>query len=216
MDQATRDIIENCGLEVEDVKPIIEAVKASAVINFVNTHIGAFEAGFIDNNQPTLAQLYRTAQHHVKDNYNYNMQSLSEVWGEELAKELAEITPYIQVKWHSPEETPQVESQGLKKFWVAIKVTGSINQTKKSKTFVISAYYVNKPLELDEHGEVINGDPFVSIDGEPIEAVGFHSCKEHQEFDGYYEPLPFGDDYELLGWAEYQKPDFDLNTKGAK
>ncbi|MGD8172161.1 hypothetical protein ACQEXU_10905 [Vibrio sp. TRT 21S02] len=57
-------------------------VKASAVMNFVETIRGAYGAGFIDNN-PTVYDIYRSAQNHVKDNYGID----TENWDDELAKE---------------------------------------------------------------------------------------------------------------------------------
>lgn len=57
-------------------------VKANAVINFVETLRGAYGAGFIDNN-PTIYDVYRSAQNHVKDNYGID----TENWDDDLAKE---------------------------------------------------------------------------------------------------------------------------------
>ncbi|WJT09267.1 hypothetical protein [Vibrio harveyi] len=57
-------------------------VKASAVMNFVEAIRGAYGAGFVDNN-PTVYDIYRSAQHHVKDNYGID----TEIWDDDLAKE---------------------------------------------------------------------------------------------------------------------------------
>jgi len=57
-------------------------VKASAVMNFVEMIRGAYGAGFIDNN-PTVYDIYRCAQNHVKDNYGIDTDN----WDDDLAKE---------------------------------------------------------------------------------------------------------------------------------
>ncbi len=55
-------------------------VKAEAVMEFVNTLRGAFGGGFVDNN-PTMYDIYRSAQNHVKLNYDHD----SENWNDSLA-----------------------------------------------------------------------------------------------------------------------------------
>ncbi|MBL4704275.1 MAG: hypothetical protein JKY54_07125 [Flavobacteriales bacterium] len=62
-------------------------IKASAVDEFVSLMIGAFASGFTDDNSPTLADIHRIAQNHVKDNYNIMLPNLVEQWGEETAKQ---------------------------------------------------------------------------------------------------------------------------------
>ncbi|MGY5383263.1 hypothetical protein [Vibrio metschnikovii] len=62
------------------------AIKAEAVMNFANTLIAAFEAGFIDEHKSDLADLYSAARVHVKINYQYEAKSLVEEWGENLAE----------------------------------------------------------------------------------------------------------------------------------
>lgn len=68
-------------------KDELKQLKADAVMKFVNSHIGAYESGFVDQNYCTLQQLYRTAQHHVKDNYGVDALTMKEIWGQELQDE---------------------------------------------------------------------------------------------------------------------------------
>lgn len=56
--------------------------QANAVMEFVNNQIGAFDSGFVDGHNLNLSQLYRFAQHHVKDNYQVETKLLNELWGE--------------------------------------------------------------------------------------------------------------------------------------
>lgn len=63
-----------------------DQIKADAISKFVNTMIGALEAGFIDTAQCNLAQIHRVAQHHVKDNYGIDLPHITEQWGDEMAK----------------------------------------------------------------------------------------------------------------------------------
>jgi hypothetical protein len=57
-------------------------VRASAVMEFANVVAGAYVAGFIDNH-PTVYDIYRSAQNHVKDHYQVD----TDVWNDEHAKE---------------------------------------------------------------------------------------------------------------------------------
>lgn len=109
----------------------------------------------------------------------------------------------INVIWNAPDAIPEVQKGSEKQFWIATlsKCTG--------KQHVYLAQYQNRPLEYDEHGELLSDDYLVSPDGEPHESVGWVSSKQHAEFDEYYELISFNDDYQLLGWAEYQPPTFD-------
>lgn len=65
-------------VEFANFKKIYRAGQASAVMNFVNTQVCAFELNFAESCEVSLFSLYRFAQHHVKDNYNIDL------WGEEL------------------------------------------------------------------------------------------------------------------------------------
>ena len=79
-----------------DIREVIKMVtevdnekiyKALAVMGFVNAMIGAFEAGFVEKNNPTLSEIYRVAQNHVKDNYNFEFPNIIDQWGSDIAKE---------------------------------------------------------------------------------------------------------------------------------
>lgn len=71
-------------VEFSDFKKIYEAGKASAVMDFVNTQVGAFESGFVDDNEVSLYSMYRYAQHHVKDNYGVEVKNMAGQWGKAL------------------------------------------------------------------------------------------------------------------------------------
>ena len=60
-------------------------IKADAVLEFVNLMIGAFDAGFVDKNNPTLSEIYQVARNHVKDSYGIESPNIIEQWGEESA-----------------------------------------------------------------------------------------------------------------------------------
>lgn len=62
-------------------------LKADAVMEFVNGLIGAFDANFVEDHKPSLATLYRCAQHHVKDTYNAETIGIIEQWGEQTASD---------------------------------------------------------------------------------------------------------------------------------
>ncbi|EOW9224826.1 hypothetical protein ACN26P_003358 [Vibrio cholerae] len=57
-------------------------IKSTAVMDFVNVIVGAYNANFIDNH-PTVYDIYRSAQLHVKDRYGAE----TENWDDELASE---------------------------------------------------------------------------------------------------------------------------------
>ena len=63
-------------------------IKAAAVLEFVNVMVGAFEAGFVDKNNPTLAEIYQVARHHINDNYGVESPNIIEMWGDEVASSL--------------------------------------------------------------------------------------------------------------------------------
>jgi len=114
------------------------------------------------------------------------------------------------VNWQDPSHSPEVEKGDEKLFWVAVKVkrpnTASQSVTEKVVTFL--AYYQNRPLEVDSEGEYIDDDYLVNECGEPHESIGWVNCQSHCEFDNFYVPIEFDDNYELLGWAEYVAPGF--------
>lgn len=113
------------------------------------------------------------------------------------------------VEWQSPETAPDVLKGETKTFWLAV----SSKVKDGFKTFIFDAQYVNKPLEYAEDDIEcefpLDDECFVTIDGYPIDSVGWHSVREHEDFDGYYTKISFNENYVLLGWAEYEKPDFN-------
>ena len=115
------------------------------------------------------------------------------------------------VEWKSPQEIPSIDIYSEKTYWVAIKraLTGRIGDTNET-VHVFDAQYLNKPLVMDDNGDYENDDFLCDPDGEPMEAVGWFSSREHSEYDSYYEQLIFSDEMILLGWAEYEKPEFNL------
>lgn len=68
----------------KELLEIIKKIKADAVEEFVNTMIGAFASGFVDKNNPTLQEIHRVAQNHVKDNYGVDMPHIVEQWGQDV------------------------------------------------------------------------------------------------------------------------------------
>ena len=52
---------------------------------FVNLMIEAHEAGFVDKNNPTLAEIHRVAQNHLQDQYGVKTKDIVEEWGVETA-----------------------------------------------------------------------------------------------------------------------------------
>lgn len=109
------------------------------------------------------------------------------------------------VDWQSPDDKPHVPKGESEMFWIAVN---SRRSDGSFKTYVFDAQYLNQPLELNEEGEPFNENQMVDIDGDWLEAVGWYSLKEHSEFPEFYEPINFNEDYVLLGWGMYQKPDF--------
>jgi len=103
------------------------------------------------------------------------------------------------VEWMSPESIPDVKLYSERQCWIAC-ING------KGKKYVYLAQYVNRPIILNDEGDPENDDYFSDTDGEPMHAVGWHSEKEHFDFDGFYEQIQFSDDYKLIGWAEYVAP----------
>ena len=62
--------------------------KAEAIMGLVELMVGAFVSGFVDKNNPTISEIYRIAQVHVKDNYNADYPSIIEAYGAETAVKL--------------------------------------------------------------------------------------------------------------------------------
>lgn len=63
-----------------------EQIKADAINEFVCHMIGALEAGFIDENTASLAQIHRVAQNYVKDSFGIELPHITEQWGKDVAK----------------------------------------------------------------------------------------------------------------------------------
>lgn len=113
------------------------------------------------------------------------------------------------VVWHSPESTPEVGKNEKRTFWIAVNVTlRPCNGDPVIKQVVFPAQYLNMPLEYDDEGELLNDDCPVNTDGDHVEAIGWHTERDHEEFDNYHPAIDFNDDYVLLGWAEYEVPSF--------
>ena len=110
------------------------------------------------------------------------------------------------VEWKSPELTPDVKKYDQELFWIAVRSKWS--DSEPSRTSVYLAHYINKPLELDEDGEPLSDDCFVDTDGAYMDAVGWHDQYEHHDFSGFYQKVNFSEKLVLLGWAEYQPPEF--------
>lgn len=114
------------------------------------------------------------------------------------------------VNWQSPLSIPVVQKGDSDVFWLATR----IRRGNDWAVVVFDAQYVNNPLEYadsDIEKEEPLGEPFYTEDGEPIDAVGWHSVMEHVDFNGYYEPIVFDENRELLGWGLYLKPEFTLS-----
>lgn len=109
------------------------------------------------------------------------------------------------MKWQKPEVTPIVPVGGEQEFWVAVEVSRNENPPK---IYTFLAQYQNRPYEegvLDEDDD----EALVNVDGEYVSSVGWVMLKSHVEFDNYYEPISFNNNYKLLGWAEYVPPEFN-------
>lgn len=64
------------------LEPDVNQIKSTAVMDFVNMIVGAYDANFIDNH-PTVYDIYRSAQVHIKDRYGAETES----WDDKLAAE---------------------------------------------------------------------------------------------------------------------------------
>jgi len=107
------------------------------------------------------------------------------------------------IKWNNPGTVPNVEKGKEELFWIAVESPHS------SSPHVFLAYYQNRPLEFDDEDEEYPlGDVLYNTEGEAIESIGWMDCKQHYDFDDYYSPIEFNDQYKLLGWAEYTPPKF--------
>jgi hypothetical protein len=133
--------------------------------------------------------------------------SNSESINERMAK-------YVAIKWQSPDAVPDVELGGEKEFWIAVKYDH--RGVERVSTFL--ACYLNKPKLLDDKGEITDeaADWLLSNDYEnDVEAIGWHSSKEHADYACWYESIVFNENYVLLGWAEYTPPPFFVSEDAA-
>ncbi len=113
------------------------------------------------------------------------------------------------VNWKKPEQIPHVEKGETVTFWIAVRY----KRKDEWETSIFDAQYVNKPLEYaddDLDNECpLDDDHFCNEDGEAMAAEGWFNLLNHPEFSSFYEPISFSDDYELLGWGDYLKPEFN-------
>jgi len=67
--------------------------KAEAIMNFVDSMVGAFDAGYVDRNHCTLSEIHTVAKHHVKDTYGVDQPNAVEKYGEKMAKDIGLNSP---------------------------------------------------------------------------------------------------------------------------
>lgn len=65
----------------------IDEIKAEAVSDFVGSMISAFEAGFLNENIVTLAEVHQIARNHIHDTYGIETPNIVQDWGEDVAKQ---------------------------------------------------------------------------------------------------------------------------------
>ncbi|CAM0076789.1 hypothetical protein VPHK391_0078 [Vibrio phage K391] len=107
--------------------------------------------------------------------------------------------------------TPVVPVGETLECFVAVKWETNYTE-KKTHQKVMQLQFCNRPLLLDEHEEVIQHDwNHVTEDGEPIEAIGWHHCREHQDFDGYYTPIY--PNWEIVAYQRITVPEFPTTTE---
>jgi len=61
-------------------------IKADGINELTSLMIGALEAGFIQSNTFTLAQIHKIAQDHSKMTLGIDLPNITEQWGKETAK----------------------------------------------------------------------------------------------------------------------------------
>lgn len=126
-----------------------------------------------------------------------------------LTKEQTEkLEKFASIKWQSPGSVPDVQLGGEKLFWLAVKsVRGGVEHEA-----VYLANYLNKPKVYNDKGDLTDEciDWLLTNDWEEegIDAVGWFDSKAHPDYENWYEPINFNEDYVLLGWAEYNAPPF--------
>jgi len=63
----------------------ISKYETDAIKNLVSLMIEDFRAGFVDKNNPTLAQIHQVARNHIKDTYGIDTPDIVEEWGKKVA-----------------------------------------------------------------------------------------------------------------------------------
>lgn len=184
----------------------------------------------------TSEPIHRFCDEHVRDARVYSpekedlealqghLDKMREGWHEpqvKLVESLLEKYEYVKdigptVTWNDPSVAPVVDLYGAKEFWVAIDVTRKSFKHDNGEqivlgreTVVFCAQYLNRPIVLGDDNYPENDDYLRDDEGEPVSAVGWHSVRDHADYSDYFTSLDFGDDYVLLGWAEYQVPKFN-------
>ncbi|MES2218398.1 MAG: hypothetical protein V4501_08295 [Pseudomonadota bacterium] len=66
-------------------------LKSDAIMGFVDLMIQALDSGFVEINNPTLAEIHRVAESHIKDNYNIQVGSIIDRHGNDLAMECGSL-----------------------------------------------------------------------------------------------------------------------------
>jgi hypothetical protein len=61
-------------------------IETKAIMEFVNTMIGAYEADFVLKNNPTLSEIYQVARNHCRDTYGSSVPDIVQAWGEDTAR----------------------------------------------------------------------------------------------------------------------------------
>lgn len=63
-------------------------IKTEAIMDFVDSMIGAFDAGYVDRNYCALSEIYMVARHRVKDTYGIEKPTVIERYGEKMAVDI--------------------------------------------------------------------------------------------------------------------------------
>lgn len=109
----------------------------------------------------------------------------------------------IKVEWQNPKKTPEVEVGTETEFWLAV----AIKRNNETTVVTFLGQYQNRPYS--EGDEDYGDEALVECIGEYVNSVGWVTCQPHVEFDNYYEPFTFNEDYDLLGWANYSPPKYN-------
>ncbi len=109
----------------------------------------------------------------------------------------------ITVDWKNPSTVPEVAPGTEEIFWIAV-------QHKDGKITTCHALYQNRPLVDEEHE--LYSDCLRNTDGEAVESIGWVEDQVHIEFDNFYTPFDFDDECKLVGWAEYEFPEFGVSS----